>query len=397
MSLRVIPLLVTFSLVAAAAAALRAAETAPPKEAALPAVRPTPPVPAALGDLAKLDLVTRDTTEALGIEAAPGEPVGRLFVVEKRGRIRLLRGTKFDATPFLDLTGKVALEPRDNGEQGLLGLAFHPDYQKNGRLYLHYSDPKGDSKVVEMKVDGKSPDRADPASARELLSVRQPYANHNGGDLAFGPDKKLYVLLGDGGLADDPHNNGQDDSSRLGKALRIDVEAAKPTVEVVGKGLRNPWRYSFDPQNGDLYIADVGQRQWEYIHVVPKGLLNGQNFGWKIVEGKHCFLSKTCNRKGITAPVVEYSHREGCSITGGHVYRGKALPELQGAYFYSDYCTALLRSFRYKNGRAVDQWDWKSALDHDFHLARVASFGVDQDGEMYVVSHEGPLYKLVRR
>jgi glucose/arabinose dehydrogenase len=368
-----------------------------PTEPPLPPAAAPPPVPQALALKAELELQTRDTTEAVALVAAPGEPVRRLFVVEKRGRIRILRGKKLDGAPFLDLTGKVSLEPRDSGEQGLLGLAFHPDFAKNGRFYVNHTDPDGDTRVVEMKVDPRSPDRADPGSARELLVVDQPYPNHNGGDLSFGPDRKLYVLLGDGGAADDPQGNAQNPESSLGKALRLDVEADKPIAEVVGRGLRNPWRYSFDPRTQDLFIADVGQRQWEYVHVIPGGKLAGQNFGWRIVEGKHCFLARTCNRKGLQVPVMEYSHREGCSITGGYVYRGKALPELDGAYFYSDYCTGLLRSFRLKRGKVVDHWDWKAALDPQFQLARVASFGVDQDGELYVVSHEGPIYKLVRR
>jgi glucose/arabinose dehydrogenase len=369
----------------------------PPEEPILPPAAPPPPVPAALAKKLKLELVTSDTKEALGLVTPPGETAGRVFVVEKAGLIRILRGKKLDATPFLDMTGKVSLEPRENGEQGLLGLAFHPGYAQNGRFYLNFTDPKGDTRVVERKVDPASADRADRTFVRELLAVPQPYANHNAGDLAFGGDGKLYVLLGDGGAGDDPQNHAQNPQSRLGKAIRIDVDSPQSSVEVVGKGLRNPWRYSVDPKTKDLYIADVGQRQWEYVHVVPGGKLAGQNFGWKIAEGKHCFLAKTCNRRGLQAPVMEYNHREGCSITGGYVYRGKAIPELDGAYFYSDYCTAILRSFRWKGGRVTDHWDWKSALDRDFQLAKVASFGLDQDGELYVVSHEGPIYKLVTR
>jgi glucose/arabinose dehydrogenase len=354
-------------------------------------------VPPALARKVALELITADTKEALGLVTPPGETAGRVFVVEKAGLIRILRGKKLDATPFLDMSGKVSLEPRENGEQGLLGLAFHPGYAQNGRFYLNFTDPKGDTRVVERKVDPASPDRADRSFVRELLAVPQPYANHNAGDLAFGGDGKLYVLLGDGGAGDDPQNHAQNPQSRLGKAIRLDVDSPQVTVEVVGKGLRNPWRYSFDPRTKDLYIADVGQRQWEYVHVVPGGKLIGQNFGWKITEGKHCFLARSCNRRGLHAPLMEYNHREGCSITGGYVYRGKAIPELEGAYFYSDYCTAILRSFRVKGGRIADHWDWKSALDRDFKLAKIASFGLDQDGELYVVSHEGPIYKLVAR
>jgi glucose/arabinose dehydrogenase len=242
------------------------------------------------------------------------------------------------------------------------------------------------------------PNQADPASARELLVLHQPYDNHNGGNLEFGPDGKLYVLLGDGGSGGDPHYFAQNPKSLLGKVLRYDVDAEKPAPEVLGSGLRNPWRYSFDRKTGDLYIADVGQNVFEFVHVLPaRRLASPTNFGWNIIEGKKCFQSKTCNRKGLTQAAIDYPHSEGCSITGGYVYRGKALPELEGAYFYSDYCTALLRSFRMKNGKVVDSWDWKKALDPESQIAQVASFGEDQDGELYVVTHAKAIYKLVRR
>lgn len=353
--------------------------------------------PAALADKFKLALVTQDTTEAVGLVAVPDEAPGRLFVVEKRGKIRILRGGRFDPTPFLDMTGRVALERRDNGEQGLLGLTFHPQFRKNGRFYLNYTDRKGDTRVVEMRLDKASPNRADPSTERQLLFVDQPYANHNAGDLAFGRDGKLYVLLGDGGSANDPKGAGQDPNTLLAKVIRLDVEAQKPTPQVIGKGLRNPWRYSFDRKTGDLYIADVGQNLYEYVHVAPASRLAGHNFGWNVVEGFHCFQAQRCEVGGFTPPVMEYPRSEGCSITGGYVYRGKALPELDGLYFYSDYCTGLLRSFRLENGRATDSWDWKQALDPDARLARIAAFGQDQQGELYLVTHEGPIYKLVRR
>lgn len=362
--------------------------------------RPSPPraVPKRLAAAATLELVTDATTEAVGIVAAPGEPVGRLFVIEKAGPIRVLRGKTFDPKPFLDLTGKVSLWNRPNGEQGLLGLAFHPDFQTNRRLFIHYTDLQGQTRVVEYRADKADPNRADPASARDLLVVPQPYGNHNAGHLEFGPDNKLYVLLGDGGKAGDPHGFAQDRRSLLGKMLRLDVDAARPEPEVLGSGLRNPWRYTFDRATGDLYIADVGQNVFEYVHFVPaKHLAGPHNFGWNILEGTHCFQARTCNRRGLARAVVEYPHSEGCSITGGHVYRGKALPELAGHYFYSDYCTAILRSVRMKGGKAGDAWDWKLALDPDMKLAQVAAFGEDQDGELHVVTHAGAIYKLVRR
>jgi glucose/arabinose dehydrogenase len=358
---------------------------------------PLKPVPAEVAAKVKLELVTSDTTEAVGIVAAPGETPARLFVVEKRGLIRILRGKKFDAAPFLDFTTRVSLWPQDNGEQGLLGLAFHPQYTKNGRFYVHFTDRQGDTRVLEMKADKKKPDRADPTSERQLLFVDQPYANHNAGDLAFGPDGKLYVGLGDGGKANDPHGHGQNPKTLLAKMLRIDVEAAKPEPEIISKGLRNPWRYSFDRKTGDLYIADVGQNLFEYVYVAPADKLVGHNYGWNITEGFHCFQAKKCDAKGLTPPVMEYDHKQGCSISGGYVYRGKALPELQGIYFYADYCTALVRSFRWKDGKATDSWDWKAALDPESQLARLAGFGEDQDGELYLVTHEGPIFKFVRK
>ncbi len=363
----------------------------------IPKPSPPPKVPAALANKAKLSLLTRDTNEAVGLVAVPGEKPGRLFIVEKRGVIRILRGTAVNPTPFLDVSARVKVEKRDNGEQGLLGLAFHPQYARNGFFYINYTDLKGDTRVVEMHADKINPNRAESTIDRELLFVHQPYANHNAGNLAFGPDGKLYVLMGDGGAAKDPHGNGQNPDTRLGKALRIDVQAATPVVEVIAKGLRNPWRYSFDHKTGDVYIADVGQDIYEWIHFLPAGNLTGHNLGWNIREGLHCFQDKPCDPAPFKPPVIEYPHSEGCSITGGYVYRGKALPELDGAYFFTDYCTAILRSFRMKGGKVTDSWDWKDALDPDAKLARLAAWGEDQDGELYLVSHEGPIYKLERR
>jgi glucose/arabinose dehydrogenase len=246
--------------------------------------------------------------------------------------------------------------------------------------------------VVEMKVSG-DPDRADAASARLILFLKQPYANHNGGDVVFGPDGKLYVGTGDGGSARDPHGNGQNPAALLGKMLRLDVDAAAPRPEIVAIGLRNPWRYAFD---GDvLYIADVGQDRYEEIDVVPLAALAGANFGWNVLEGRHCLEGASCDDKGMIAPVVEYDHRSGCSVTGGQVYRGKALPQLAGIYFFSDYCTGLVRGFRWRDGAVADYWDWKPALDPAHRLAAVSSFGVDADGELYILSLDGIVWKLV--
>lgn len=361
------------------------------------AASPLPAPPMSVAAKIKIEIVTRDTVEPVGIVAAPGEPVGRMFVVEKRGLVRVLRGAKFDATPFLDFTRRVALESRANGEQGLLGLVFHPGFAENRRLFVNFTDVKGDTRVLELRADAAGA-RVEPKTEREVLHVKQPWANHNAGDLAFGRDGKLYVALGDGGSANDPRGHAQNPKEKLGKLLRIDVDRpGDPVIEVIGKGLRNPWRYSFDRKTGDLYLADVGQNLWEYIHVAPANKLEGHNFGWNIVEGLHCFGKATCETAGLTRPVVEFSHKEGCSITGGYVYRGKLLPEIDGHYFYSDYCSALLRSFRLRDGKAVDQWDWKAALDPDGALAQVASFGEDQAGELYIVTHDGGIHRFARR
>jgi glucose/arabinose dehydrogenase len=369
-----------------------------PEKDPVPAPSPPPAVPAALAAKVKLELVTDQTTEAVAVVTVPGERPGRLFIVEKRGPIRVFKKGKFNARPLLDLTGKVSLWERPNSEQGLLGLAFHPKHRQNGRFYINYTDPKGDTRVVEYRVDKKNPEVADESTAREILFIDQPFSNHNAGHLEFGPDGKLYVLLGDGGRAGDPLGSGQDPDTLLGKVLRIDVDAPSPKPEVLGKGLRNPWRYSFDRQNGDLYIADVGQNVFEYVHYVPKARVAGpNNFGWNILEGKHCFRADLCVRKGLTEAVVEYPHSEGCSITGGYVYRGKKIPALRGHYFYSDYCTAILRSFRMQAGQVVDQWDWKAALDPDSKVAQVAAFGQDQDGELYLITHEGPIFRFAPR
>jgi glucose/arabinose dehydrogenase len=207
--------------------------------------------------------------------------------------------------------------------------------------------------------------------------------------------------MGDGGAANDPHGNGQNDKVLLGKLLRFDVDAAKPTAEIVHKGLRNPWRFSFDNKTGDLYIGDVGQNLWEEVDAVAAGDTRTHNFGWNIVEGSHCFDAETgagkesCDRSGLTLPLVEYPHDEGCSITGGFVYRGKALPDLDGRYFYADYCTGLLRSFVWSGGVVREHYDWKPAIDHDGVLAQVSSFGVDHDGELYIVELTGSIFQLV--
>jgi glucose/arabinose dehydrogenase len=369
----------------------------PATAAPAPAGAALVPAPAAIADTLELRVVVRKLESPVDLEAAPGDRSGRLYVVEKVGRIRLLEGGALVERPFLDMTARVS----KGSEQGLLGLAFHPKFADNGRFYLNYTDGKGDTHIVEMRVDPKDPGRADPASERELVFVDQPYSNHNGGHLQFGPDGKLWVGLGDGGAANDPKGHGQKDGTLLGKMFRVDVDAREPKPEVVAKGLRNPWRYTFDPKTGDLYVADVGQDKWEEVSVVAaaEAQKGGQNFGWNLMEGSHCFAQKGCDGKGLVLPVVEYAHADGsgCSVTGGEVYRGAAIPALDGAYFYADYCTGLLRSFRWKAGAVADHWDWKKALDPRGRLATVSAFGRDAGGELYIVSLDGVIWKLARK
>jgi glucose/arabinose dehydrogenase len=353
-------------------------------------------VPAALAAKVELQVVARKLKRPVLLIAAPGDTSGRLFIVEQVGRIRVLRGGAVVEKPFLDIASDVS---RDN-EQGLLGLAFHPDFATNGRFFINTTGLDDATRIVEYRVSKTDPDVADPATRRELLVVDQPYANHNGGHVVVGPDGWLWIGLGDGGAANDPHGNGQNDAAVLGKMLRLDPDGgdgARPVIHM--KGLRNPWRYAFDRRTGDLYIGDVGQNQWEEVHVVTAAdaRAGGQNFGWNIMEGFHCFRPRSgCNQTGLVLPVAEYGHADGtgCCITGGEVYRGKAIPELDGVYFYADYCTGLVRSFRYAGGTVTDHWDWKS---FGAKLASISSFGVDDAGELYVISLDGVIYKLVRK
>ena len=341
--------------------------------------------------------------QPVDLQAPPGDHA-RLFVVEQPGRIRIVRNGAVAAT-FLDIVGRVG----SGGERGLLGLAFHPRYAENGRFFVNYTDRAGDTHISEFRAQPPASDSADPASERPLLFVAQPFPNHNGGGLAFGNDGKLYIALGDGGSGGDPLGNGQDLGTPLGKILRVDVDAGapfavpadNPFVSTPGAfpaiwayGLRNPWRISFDRASGDLMIGDVGQGAFEEVDVGLASRRGGENYGWNVMEGNHCFDPPAgCSSAGLTLPVVEYSHGDGCSITGGYVYRGCRMPGYQGTYFYGDYCTALVRSFRFQNGAAADQRDWTSALSRG--VDAISSFGVDADGEIYIVDHTGEIYRIV--
>jgi len=336
------------------------------------------------------------------LQVPPGDRA-RLFVVEQAGRIRIIRNGAVAAT-FLDITGRVG----SGGERGLLGLAFHPRYAENGRFFVNYTDHAGDTHVSEFRASPGS-DAADAGSERELLFVAQPFANHNGGGLAFGNDGRLYIGLGDGGSGGDPFRNGQNLATPLGKILRIDVDGAAPFAvptdnpfvntpgafpAVWAYGLRNPWRFSFDRATGDLLIGDVGQDAFEEVDVGLASRRGGENYGWNVTEGNHCFRPPAgCSTTGQTLPVVEYPHADGCSVTGGTVYRGCRMPGYQGTYFYGDYCSDFVRSFRLENGRAVDQRDWTATLGRG--VDALSSFGVDADGEVYILDHTGEVYKIV--
>lgn len=329
----------------------------------------------------------------------------RLFVVEKGGVIRIIKNGTLLKSPFLDIRNLVSR----GSEQGLLGFAFDPDYVKNGRFYVSYTDTAGNSSIVRYLVSG-NPDIARPAADRFLLKIDQPYANHNGGEIAFGPDGHLYIGMGDGGSGNDPYGNGQDLTDLLGSILRIDVRSTEgytipPENPFTGRssvrpelwdyGLRNPWRFSFDRKTGDLYIADVGQNAREEINVAPaaKGRGKGLNYGWNIMEGNICTpaINRNCDMAGLVLPVLDYDHSGGnCSVTGGYVYRGSDIPGIQGTYFYADYCAGWVRSFKYSNGMATDQKEWDSLSPG----GNITSFGEDSNGELYIITSQGGIYRI---
>jgi glucose/arabinose dehydrogenase len=345
-----------------------------------------------------LEMVASGLSFPLYLTAPDGD--SRLFIVEKGGTIRVVTGGALLPLPFLDISAQVST----GGEQGLLGLAFHPQYAVNGRFVVHYTDAAGDTQVSEFRVSD-NPDVADAASEVSILEHDQPFPNHNGGQVLFGPDGYLYIMLGDGGSADDPGGRGQSLADLLGSILRIDpldgggyavppdnpfVSTAGARPEIWSYGLRNPWRVAFDPATNDLYIADVGQTRWEEVNVAD-GAGRGLNFGWNIMEGPECFQDASCDQDGLALPVLSYDHGEGCSITGGFVYRGAAIPALQGHYFYSDFCQGWVRSFRLENGSVVDQIQWPTLAPG----CNVPSFGRDAAGEMYVMDTDGVVFKIV--
>jgi glucose/arabinose dehydrogenase len=327
-----------------------------------------------------------------------GDASGRLFIVEQYGRIWIYTGGALLPQPFLDVADR--LSTRGN-EQGLLGLAFHPNYETNGLFFVNYTDRDGATAVVRYRVSADDPNRADPASAETILQIAQPFGNHNGGHIAFGPDGYLYIGMGDGGSAGDPQGSGQNPTALLGKMLRIDVNAEpyaipsdNPFVNAAGfapeiwaLGLRNPWRFSFDRATGDLYIADVGQNAIEEVNFQPAGSSGGENYGWNFLEGTRVY-SRAAAPAGLTAPFFEYPHPEGCSVTGGYVYRGERLPDLQGIYLFGDYCSGMVYASR-RDGAGI--WQTVRWLDTN---ESISSFGEDEAGELYLVGHAGRIFRF---
>ena len=321
-----------------------------------------------------------------------GDRSGRLFLVQQNGVIRILKDGTLLPEPFLDIRAKTT----GVDERGLLGLAFSPAFATTGRFYVNYTNLSGHTVIALYRVSN-NPDRADAASETIVLTINQPFANHNGGGLAFGPDGYLYIGMGDGGSGGDPQGNGQRRDTLLGKMLRIDVESdpgrvrippTNPFVDTAGvrpeiwaTGLRNPWRFAFDRATGDLWIADVGQDNWEEINFQPASSQGGENYGWATMEGKHCFRG-TCSTAGLVQPVAEYSHNQDCSVTGGYVYRGGLYPNLRGMYLYGDFCTGRIWGVT----RAGDGWSSRLLLDTPFNIT---TFGVDESGEMYVAHASG--------
>ena len=368
-----------------------------------PTSAPTPAVEAASfpdGRAYEWSLVGSGYESPVDIQFAP-DGSGRMFIVEQPGRIRVAESIGGGGAPFLDITDRV--NSRGN-EQGLLGLAFHPRYAENGLFFVNYTDYQSHNVIARFRVAADS-GTADAASETILLSIDDPFGNHNGGVLTFGPDGHLYAGLGDGGSANDPFGNGQNPDSLLGKILRLDVDSAEPYVipidnpfgrgggrgEIWAYGLRNPWRMSFDPATGDLYIADVGQGVWEEINHMPANAPGGANFGWNYREGAHAFREDQPAGLTLIDPVTEYSHSEGgCSVTGGYVYRGARYPWLDGVYLFADYCTGLTWSAARNTSGA---WEMTERMRVNF---QTSSFGQDRAGELYLVGHnDGTIYRLV--
>ena len=359
------------------------------------------------------------------------QPTGeheRLFVLEQKGIINIIKNGKRVRNPFADLRDRIHNPIFTGDERGLLGLAFHPNYQENGFVFVNYTD-EDDHTIVSRFNVSDDPDKLDEDSEKGLIKLKQPFSNHNGGHMDFGPDGYLYISVGDGGKWGDPYDHAQNIKTLFGSILRIDVDNGDPYSipsdnpfindpnakgEIWMYGLRNVWRFSFDRETGDVYLGDVGQDLWEEIDFVSSEEDGGQNFGWRVMEGNHCYYPKVnCNPIGIL-PIFEYPNDanymktlmgmdepnvDGCSVTGGYVYRGSAMPSLQGTYFFADYCSGNIWTFKEENGKAVD---FQNRTD-EINLAGgkwtnyISSFGEDNEGELYIVDYNEAIYKLVPR
>ncbi len=329
--------------------------------------------------------------------AAPMDGSGRLLVVERTGKVQLLVNGQIQAEPFLDISSLITTSGL---EQGLLGLALHSDYNNNGYFYVNYTDTNGDT-VIARYTRSADPNKADPTSEQVLIRQDQPYPNHNGGSVRFGPDGYLYLGLGDGGAAGDPNGNAQNPNELLGKILRIDVnqgegygipsgnlyQAGQGRSEVYAMGLRNPWRFSFDPGTGDLYIGDVGQNNWEEIDILVGASDKTRNFGWDYLEGTHPYEGEPPQGQSLTGPVFEYDHSQGCSVTGGVVYNGQLLPDWKGVYLFADYCSGNVWGLLNAPGGVQSTLLYESG-------SSVSSFGEDQNGEVYMLDLNGRIYRL---
>lgn len=330
-----------------------------------------------------------------------GDGTARIFITEQEGRILVIKGGKVLPQPFLDIKRRVSC----CGERGLLSVVFPSDFTDKKYFYINYTDLEGDTVIARYRVTS-DPDRADPQSEEVILTIKQPYANHNGGQMAFGLDGFLYIGMGDGGSAGDPHKNAQNPASLLGKILRIDVEARiKPYAipagnpflkkerwrpEIWAYGLRNPWRFSFDRRTGDLFIGDVGQDRFEEVDLQPAESRGGENYGWNIMEAGHCFKTRNCDRQGLIAPISEYPLENGnCSVIGGFVYRGKSFPSMEGIYLFADYCSGRIWGLK-QNAKG---WEQRLLLDTSW---TISTFGEDEQGELYVADHgNGIVYRIV--